>query len=206
MASTYYSLFTVLTVLVVSTAAQLELDDLGPTVTLPQGQVIGEYVNYEDNEHLNVEKDFHVYRGIPYAEPPTGELRFKAPLAKNSWDGLWNATYLRSGCEQTNPVIPELDVDTISEDCLYLNVYVPADVQVPEIISEIGHTFAGLVGGIAWCYYTEDARLKIEDCRSKSHKTEYYLHQSSIFDLQSSIFVLVTPWQVSVWCVKFIYP
>ena len=97
----------------------------GPVVNLPQGEVLGEYVTYEDDIHLHVTKDLHVFRGIPFAEPPTGDLRYKAPLPKAGWDGLWNATYLRSGCEQTNPLIPELNVETFSEDCLYLNVYVP---------------------------------------------------------------------------------
>lgn len=99
-----------------------------PIVTTPLGDVLGESITYEENRYLNVKKHFQVFRGIPFAEPPVGDLRFRAPVSKKPWSDdqdYWNATYFRSACEQVNPGLPEFDVETTSEDCLYLNVYVP---------------------------------------------------------------------------------
>uniref|UniRef100_A0A4D5R9W9 Carboxylic ester hydrolase n=1 Tax=Scolopendra viridis TaxID=118503 RepID=A0A4D5R9W9_SCOVI len=71
---------------------------------------------------------FFAFRGIPYAEPPIGKLRFKPPVPNKPWKGVRNATTDRPSC-------PQLDYFTGgqkfigSEDCLYLNVYTP---QFPE--------------------------------------------------------------------------
>ena len=39
-----------------------------------------------------VEDGVHVFRGIPYAEPPVGPLRFRPPRPRAPWDGVWDAT------------------------------------------------------------------------------------------------------------------
>ncbi|XP_015429390.1 PREDICTED: esterase FE4-like [Dufourea novaeangliae] len=65
---------------------------------------------------------FAEYLGIPYAEPPIGDLRFRSPQPWNhTWKGIYNATKDSSKCIQ--PISKERIVG--SEDCLYLNVYVP---------------------------------------------------------------------------------
>ncbi|XP_049779487.1 venom carboxylesterase-6-like [Schistocerca cancellata] len=60
---------------------------------------------------------YTAFLGIPYAEPPTGELRFQAPGPAAAWEGVLNATQCGSDCVQST--------GTGCEDCLYLNVYVP---------------------------------------------------------------------------------
>ncbi len=61
--------------------------------------------------------------GIPYAAPPVGDLRFKAPAAPPSWSGTLDATQLRSACIQAGTVY--VAVEYGAEDCLYLNAYIP---------------------------------------------------------------------------------
>ncbi len=63
------------------------------------------------------------YRSIPYAEPPLGELRWKAPRPASSWQGVRPAAELPEFCPQFLYFTEEY---AGSEDCLYLNVYRPA--------------------------------------------------------------------------------
>ncbi|CAH2092309.1 unnamed protein product [Euphydryas editha] len=64
---------------------------------------------------------FFSFKGIPYAEPPIGELRFKAPQPIRPWQGIRPAISHGSQCYQSN----NFSNDVGSEDCLYLNVYSP---------------------------------------------------------------------------------
>ena len=70
------------------------------------------------------------FLGIPYAAPPTGELRFEPPQRVPSWKPtVYNATYFRSICTQPadyNILFWPNFSHPDSEDCLYLNVYSPA--------------------------------------------------------------------------------
>ena len=66
--------------------------------------------------------DIYSFKGIPYAVPPVGELRFKNPVPlnnKNSWTGVYNASSFGNSCVQIESNI------TGSEDCLFLNVFTP---------------------------------------------------------------------------------
>ncbi len=67
------------------------------------------------------------YRGIPFAEPPVGELRWKAPQPPKSWTGVRKADKFGSNPMQ-KPVFGDMNfrAPQISEDCLYLNVWTPA--------------------------------------------------------------------------------
>jgi len=61
------------------------------------------------------------FRGIRYAEPPVGELRFRPPVPVGPWTGVYDATTFGAAAPQPKPVEgPSLE---ISEDCLFLNVY-----------------------------------------------------------------------------------
>nr|XP_054751993.1 cholinesterase-like [Lytechinus pictus] len=92
-----------------------------PTVQMQEGEVIGRTVVFSESAFTKItnitSKSIDVFQGIPYAEPPE---RFKVPVPKKPWQGVWNATSFTSSCSQD----PHLYYPPSSEDCLYLNVYV----------------------------------------------------------------------------------
>jgi para-nitrobenzyl esterase len=71
-----------------------------------------------------VEDGLTIYRGIPYAAPPVGELRWRPPQPAPKWQGTRVADQYGRACIQTNAAITKLPAP--SEDCLYLNVWTPA--------------------------------------------------------------------------------
>ncbi len=73
--------------------------------------------------------DVRVYRGIPFAAPPVGDLRWKPPQPPASWQGVREAKEFSSACWQTQyPAgsIYQAKLPPLSEDCLYLNVWTAA--------------------------------------------------------------------------------
>jgi len=68
------------------------------------------------------------FKGIPYAAPPVGELRWREPQPVKNWEGVRNADQFGPRCMQR--VGPGADYwfrsPSMSEDCLYLNVWTPA--------------------------------------------------------------------------------
>jgi para-nitrobenzyl esterase len=87
-----------------------------------------------------------VYAGIPYAAPPVGDLRWKAPQPAAAW------TEPRE-CDAPGPVCPQptADGDAMSEDCLYLNVTTPAaspDAKLPVMVFIHGGAFIGGAGSL----------------------------------------------------------
>lgn len=65
-----------------------------------------------------------LYRGIPFAEPPVGDLRWRAPQPAAKWDAIRHAAKFGPGCTQA--VRNTGGGPGVSEDCLYLNVWTPA--------------------------------------------------------------------------------
>ncbi|CAN7982964.1 unnamed protein product, partial [Ixodes hexagonus] len=68
------------------------------------------------------------FLGIPYARPPVGRLRFEKPEPVEPWTNTAQAVEKRAGCVQTDfPVYQDvkLDMRNTTEDCLYLNIWVP---------------------------------------------------------------------------------
>ncbi|XP_052003658.1 neuroligin-2-like isoform X2 [Xyrauchen texanus] len=113
-----------------------------PTVTTNYGKLRG--IKKElNNEILGPVEQ---YLGIPYATAPIGDRRFQPPEAPGSWQEVRNATQFTPVCPQSvHGVLPEimlpvwftdsLDVAATyiqnqSEDCLYLNVYVPTEDDI----------------------------------------------------------------------------
>jgi para-nitrobenzyl esterase len=98
-----------------------------------------------------------VFKGIPYAAPPVGDLRWRAPQAPGSWRGVRKAYEFSSSCVQREervhlPWTEEFMVqNAVSEDCLYLNVWTPklnADAKLPVIVFIHGGAFNGGSGAI----------------------------------------------------------
>lgn len=89
------------------------------------------------------QEGYTVYKGIPYAKPPVGDLRWKVPQEMEPWDGVLIADHFGNIAEQDLPdpdhpflgryhkefyANPEF-VPAMSEDCLYLNIWVPDHEQ-----------------------------------------------------------------------------
>lgn len=74
------------------------------------------------------EGDASVFKGIPFAAPPVRELRWRAPQPVSAWKGELDATKYGSNCAQNSwGGKPGTIADGSSEDCLYLNVWKPAN-------------------------------------------------------------------------------
>ncbi|KAH6688446.1 Alpha/Beta hydrolase protein [Plectosphaerella plurivora] len=117
-------------------AATAPLQDAAPVVHLSLGSYYG-----ISNSSRNVDQ----FLGIPFAQPPVGDLRFRHPQPITSaWDDVRNATSLQSECYQFS----NTSAITGSEDCLTINVVRPAgvvaDAKLPVAIWIHG---GGLVGG-----------------------------------------------------------
>ncbi len=67
-----------------------------------------------------------VFHNIPYAAPPAGDLRWRAPAAVQPWTGVRDGSEFSASCPQKVTQDQKTVKPVISEDCLYLNVWTPA--------------------------------------------------------------------------------
>ncbi|KAM9756439.1 liver carboxylesterase-like isoform 3-T3 [Dama dama] len=104
-----------------------------PIVDTAQGRVLGKHVSLK-----GFAQPVAVFLGVPFAKPPLGSLRFAPPQPAEPWIFVKNTTSYPPMCSQ-DPVGAQLLSDlftnrkenislTFSEDCLYLNIYTPADL------------------------------------------------------------------------------
>ncbi|XP_021025047.1 acylcarnitine hydrolase-like [Mus caroli] len=118
------------------------------------GQVRGRLVHVKDTK-----SGVHTFLGTPFAKPPVGPLHFAPPEAPEPWSGVRDGTSLPAMCLQNLELLyPEglkemklnLFPFSMSEDCLYLNIYTPAHAQegsnLPVMVWIHG---GGLVAGMA---------------------------------------------------------
>ncbi|XP_048211352.1 pyrethroid hydrolase Ces2e-like isoform X13 [Perognathus longimembris pacificus] len=106
-------------------------DPASPIRTTHTGQVRGSLVHVKDT---NV--GVHTFLGIPFAKPPVGPLRFAPPEPPEPWSGVRDGTSYPAMCLQSSAIINRLKMRkltvppiSMSEDCLYLNIYSPASAQ-----------------------------------------------------------------------------
>ena len=104
------SIFLLASVAVFSAIAQT-----GPIVKTAYGKLRG------------VEEDgIKVFKGVPFAQPPVGELRWKAPQPLKPWKGIRAAVEFGPNPMQQNLFGDMMfSTDKMSEDCLYLNIWTP---------------------------------------------------------------------------------
>lgn len=87
------------------------------------------------------EELYYSFEGIPFAQPPVGELRFRAPQLPRPWTGVRDCTFPRAKPMQKHFV---LSIVEGNEDCLYLNVYskrLKSDKPLPVIVWIYGGGF-----------------------------------------------------------------
>ncbi len=100
------------------------------------------------------------FKGVPFAAPPVGENRWRAPQPAESWEGVLDCSRFKSISMQDTPglgtdiycrewhVDPEIPM---GEDCLYLNIWTPAktgEEALPVLVWYFG-------GGLQWGYTSE---------------------------------------------------
>jgi para-nitrobenzyl esterase len=85
------------------------------TITTQLGTIVGKSEN-----------DIQSFLGIPYAKPPVGELRFRAPEPHGPWSGTLDATRPGNRAMQPNFSGDGSSAGAYSEDCLVVNIYTPA--------------------------------------------------------------------------------
>jgi hypothetical protein len=136
-------------------------DDL--LVKIKSGYVRGKSVQYQQTFFSS--KRVNAWLGIPYAEKPIGDLRFKRPVQVKNWTSVLNTTEWPNSCFQVakspNDNSPDLITQLrgpVSEDCLYLNVWTPNPRPIkktPVIVSQVFLTFLlRNVTNTFWAYFS----------------------------------------------------
>ncbi|MDY6926117.1 MAG: carboxylesterase family protein [Pseudomonadota bacterium] len=126
-------LLTILLVLISSGNARSETH---VTVNTPLGRIVGIEQNGID-----------VFKGIPYAEPPVGELRWRQTVPVKAWKnhGELRAINFSDICPQVRFGEPDKGTEGMSEDCLYLNIWRPSltdsDTKLPVMVWIHGGAF-----------------------------------------------------------------
>lgn len=85
-------------------------------VDVQQGRLLGD-----------MQRGLRVFRGIPFAAPPVGALRWRPPVGPKAWTGVREAKAFAPACVQMPNPVMNVPAQEVSEDCLYLNVWTPAD-------------------------------------------------------------------------------
>ena len=119
--------------------AQVNSDTLPPRVTVANGILEGK-----------VESGIRTFKGVPYAAPPVGNLRWREPQPMTNWTGVRKADAFGPRAMQL-PLFGDMNFrsDGISEDCLYLNIWTPSksgNEKLPVLVYFYG---GGLMAGDA---------------------------------------------------------
>jgi len=127
--------------------ATARVDTTGPVRATEAGRVAG------------VDGDILVFRGIPYAAPPVGQRRWRSPAPPQRWAGVRQAGQFGADCYGDARLRAGSLAPSMSEDCLYLNVWTPregAKAGLPVMVWVYG---GGFTGGTAAMPYYDGAAL-----------------------------------------------
>jgi para-nitrobenzyl esterase len=92
-----------------------------------EGEKYGKIIKARCGPLQGVEKDgIRIFRGIPFAKPPVGDLRWKPPQPPAAWRETRLCGAFAAHCPQPRPILGR-DEGPESEDCLYLNIWAPAE-------------------------------------------------------------------------------
>ncbi|KYB24865.1 Venom carboxylesterase-6-like Protein [Tribolium castaneum] len=126
-----------------------------PLVQTPLGAIQG----HTKTSHNG--RNFSAFEGVPFAKPPVGPKRFEPPEPVDPWHGTWDARHLVT-CAQTHMTQP--NVTAGSEDCLYVNVYVPGEVPTPgKQLDVVVHIHGGAFMYCSGHYYAKPEFLMDRD-------------------------------------------
>ncbi|XP_069018479.1 cocaine esterase [Embiotoca jacksoni] len=139
-----------------------------PEVQTELGSLRGTFLTVKGKED-----GVYAYLGIPFAKPPLGpSLRLAAPQPVEGWEGVKDATQQPFMCIQSKPMVSlmleklgniTMEIPDVSEDCLYLNIYTPAnrahDAKLPVMVWIHGGGFvlgsASMFDGSAMAAYQD---------------------------------------------------
>ncbi|KAM8945988.1 cocaine esterase-like [Pelodytes ibericus] len=105
-------------------------EDAQPLLATKYGKLLGKTVAVKGTD-----RKVHTFLGIPFAKPPVGQLRFSRPEPPVPWSNIRDATNDPPACLQNEQRFRKVftyfgavcEVPPVSEDCLNLNIYTPAD-------------------------------------------------------------------------------
>ena len=132
---------------------------IGPKVVIPSGLLRGKATQTPDS-NVTVNQ----FLGVPFAQPPVGDLRFAPPQESSSWEGAYIASEQPNSCIQwIGPPGSATDMRVRlfndppppgeSEDCLYLNVYVPEGGQPEKAVLFWIYGGSGIAGAASLPLY-----------------------------------------------------
>ncbi|XP_068630322.1 LOW QUALITY PROTEIN: esterase FE4-like [Battus philenor] len=116
---------------------QVDIDANNPIVTVREGKLRGTVATLLDGS------SYYSFKGVPYALPPFGELRFQAPLPPKPWKGIRNATEHGPVCTQYDLSISQIVEG--SEDCLFVNIYTKSldiNAKIPVMVFIHGGSYS----------------------------------------------------------------
>ncbi|CAH2324158.1 Hypothetical predicted protein [Pelobates cultripes] len=123
-----------------------------PLVDTKYGKLLG-----KTNSVKATDRQVHVFLGIPFAKPPVGELRFAPPQSPEPWSDIRDASQRPPMCIQSMASLDDLKKyflgdfppPRLSEDCLILNIYTPADRVQNSLLTVMVfiHGGAFIIGG-----------------------------------------------------------
>lgn len=123
-------------------AAQQTLAATAVRVQTAQGLLVGE-------REANIQR----FLGIPYAQQPVGERRWRKPLPAPSWSGERTAVAFGPACPQGEDSFSGSDVGPWNEACLYLNVWAPVGAETPLPVMVWLHGGAHRIGAGSLPFY-----------------------------------------------------